>query len=145
MSIKKIGISLLLAADLMAGSVSAPSPEVQGLLSQEMQYIKSGMDEMLYAIISNDFQKVSKIARTIEHSYILKDKITEEQKKQLKESFPMKFFEYDMEFHETAQSLADFADFEDKKNVLEGYSNMIHQCVRCHESFAQFRFEKFHK
>ena len=136
---------MVLALNVIANEESAPSKELQGVLSQEMQYIKSGMDEMLYAIITNDFQAVSKIARTIEHSYILKDKITEKQKEELKKSFPMKFFEYDMEFHESAQSLADFADFDDRKNVMESYSNLLNQCVRCHESFATFRFEKFHK
>jgi hypothetical protein len=142
---KKLVLLLFVGANLFADDKNIPPKEVQQLLSQEMQYIKSGMDEMLYSIISNDYKNVAKIARTIEHSYILKDKITQKQKQQLQASFPAKFFEYDMEFHESAQSLADFADFDDKKNLLEGYSNMVNQCVRCHESFAKFRFEKFHK
>lgn len=140
---KKIVFSLLLLSGLNAGQL--PSRELQELLSQEMSYIKGGMDEMLFAIISNDYETVSKIAHSIEHSYVFKDQILEKQKQEIKQKFPTKFFEYDMEFHETAQSVADFADFEDRSNVLKSYSSMVNQCVRCHESFATFRFEKFQK
>lgn len=141
---KTIILSLLCVSYLSANDINtqAPSKELQQLLSTEMSYIKSGMDEILYGIISGDYAQISKVASKIQHSYILKDSITPAQKAEMRKTFSQKFMEYDMEFHESAQDLANFADFDDKKNVLQTYTSMVNQCVRCHETFATFRFKK---
>ena len=141
---KKVILSLFCALNLSANDINThvPSKELQQLLSTEMSYIKSGMDEILYGIISGDYAKISQVAAKIQHSYILQDSITPAQKAEMKQTFSPKFMEYDMEFHESAQDLANFAEFEDKKSVLQTYSNMVNQCIRCHETFATFRFKK---
>ncbi|QOP41488.1 cytochrome c [Sulfurimonas marina] len=137
--IAMIGISLY-ANDKASTNLS---DELRALLSQEMQFIKSGMDDMLYAIVSNDYKTLGETAKKIQHSYILKQEIKPEQKQEINQKLSTKFMEFDHEFHETAQDLASFAEFEDRENVMKSYSSMINQCVRCHESFATHRFTNF--
>ena len=142
---KKFLIPIILAAGVYASESSKGelSGEIRTLLSQEMQFIKSGMDDMLYAILSNDYKRLGETAKKIQHSYILKQEIKPEQKQEIKQKLSTKFMEFDHEFHETAQDLATFAEFEDRENVMQSYSSMIKQYVRCHENFATHRFTNF--
>lgn len=142
---KKFLIPIILVAGLYASESSKDelSGELRALLSQEMQFIKSGMDTILYSIVSNDCQTLAQTAKKIQHSYILKHEIKPEQKQEIRQKLSTKFMEFDQEFHETAQDLASFAEFEDRENVLQSYSSMINQCVRCHENFATHRFTNF--
>ena len=140
---KMILTMFLILHSYAADNTRTLSTELRGLLSQEMNYIKNGMNLMLNAIIANDFEELGEIAKKIEHSYILKQKLTSQQKQEIREKLSKKFIEYDQEFHSTAQELASFAEFEDRENVLQSYSSMINQCVRCHENFATHRFTNF--
>jgi hypothetical protein len=116
---------------------------LQNLLSKEMLSVKNGMDDILQGIISSDFQKIQTIAKKIENSYILKQQLTLPQQQEIKEKLSTQFIKLDSSFHESASELSNVAEFEDLNGTIEIYSDMINQCVKCHQIYARDRFTKF--
>ncbi len=56
------------------GEVESLSPELRGLLKQEMLAIQDGMKNIVPAFVSGNLQAVAQIAGNINKSYILKQK-----------------------------------------------------------------------
>lgn len=142
---KIIFLSLVLTLQVFASQQQQIelSDDLRALLSQEMQYIKSGMNDIFEALISGEHERIIDIATNIQHSYIFKKKLTQEQREELKSKLSKQFIEYDREFHLTAQDLASFAEFDDKEEILNAYISMTKQCIRCHDSYAKNRFTNF--
>lgn len=137
---KYLILALLLSGVIFANEKKELSPEVRGLLIQEMQAVKKGMDDILFGIVSNDYANIATVATTIHNSFILKRELTKEQRKELQTKLPKEFFIQDQAFHKRAQDLANAAEFGDKKESLKIYTSLINQCVQCHETFATHRF-----
>lgn len=124
-------------------SVESLSPGLKSLLSQEMNAIEKGMNDIFSNIISGDYEKVNQIAVKIENSFILKRELTAEQRKELHSKLPSEFIETDQGFHQDAGGLAEAADLEDLALMNFYYSKMTTTCVKCHSSFATHRFPNF--
>jgi cytochrome c556 len=137
-------VAMLLATSLNAQEskkgVEALSPEVRALLSQEMQHIQTGMQNIFSHIVKGEYEDVSKIAVDIEASFIFKRKLTNAQRAELKEKIPKSFIVTDRSFHELAGALANAAEFEEKDNIEKYFSEMTQTCVKCHSTYATHRF-----
>ena len=69
----------------------ALSPELRQLLVKEMQLIDNGMGELLSAISAGNWKSIEAIAGQIQHSFILKQQLTDQQLHELHDKLPDEF------------------------------------------------------
>lgn len=123
-----------------AVGVEALSPELRELLSKEMIAIQNGMVSIIPAYSSGNWGEIAMTAGKIERSYILKQKLTESQIKELHSVLPPSFIEKDQSFHYMAGMLEHVAK-EKKGELINFYfSEMTKSCVDCHSVFATKKF-----
>ena len=143
---KKILLTTVLFATIAMASPDASvtklSDETRNLFKAEMSFIKSGMDEILYAMISGDDEKVQKIAGEIRDSFIFTKSLKQHNVDELKK-LPKQFFVYDADLHGGASDLANAAEFDDKEGMKKNYFKMVNSCLQCHSTFATHRFTNF--
>jgi len=113
---------------------------IQQLLQQEMQAIQTGMMALVPAIASGDWNKVTEIGKQIEGSYLLKQKLTAEQRHALHKSLPAEFIKQDQAFHHSAGMLAHAAEMRHTDIVNFYFYKLNTACVECHTEFATERF-----
>ncbi len=116
------------------------TPRLKTLLADEMQQISQATADLALAIASGDHRTAMKLAVSVHDSFILKQSLTDQDKKDLMEAVPAAFVALDQRFHTTAGKLAHAAEAEDSE--LQGFyfSKMIRSCVTCHAEFASDRF-----
>lgn len=142
-----IGILLLFvfstpgaAADKQkSGDIPFPK-EVRALIIQEMQALQQGMREIIPAIVSGNWSQLEKAGRQMRDSYIMKQKLTQEQKTALHATLPKTFKEVDKNFHRSAELLSKAAEQQDMEMVIFHYSKITAACVNCHSQHARHRF-----
>lgn len=142
---KLLCIFILITASLQAveqKSAHTLSGDVRALLSQEMQQIEKGMKDIFSHMVRGEYKEINTIALKIRDSFILRKKLTKEQKEELRK-LPKSFFALDQSFHEAAGDLANAAEFGDKNTVVEYYQKMAAKCVACHSTYATHRFSNF--
>lgn len=114
--------------------------DIQQLLQQEMQAIQTGMMSLVPAIASGDWKKVTEIGKNMEGSYLLKQKLSTEQRHALHKSLPAAFIKYDQAFHHSAGMLAHAAEEGHSDIVSFYFYKLSAACVECHSEFATERF-----
>jgi hypothetical protein len=121
------------------------SHDLKVILNQEMNEIEQGMIKIIPAISAGNWEKITKIAKKIKNSFILKQKLTEKQIEELHHSLPTEFIEMDHSFHSTAGKLA-HAALEHDDELVNFYFYKLHsQCLNCHSKYASERFPKLKK
>lgn len=125
------GFELLLSHDLSV------------LLNQEMNEIESGMTKIIPAISAGNWGTITHIAKKIKNSFILKQKITPQQKEELHSSLPKEFIAMDRSFHSTAGKLAHAALDHDGELVNFYFYKLHEKCTKCHSKYASERFPNF--
>ena len=121
------------------------SSDLKEILNQEMNGIENGVMKIIPAIAAGDWETIAKIAQQIQTSFILKQKLTQEQLKQLHNSLPPEFVEMDMRFHSNAEKLAGAAHQRDSELVNFYFSKLHGQCMTCHAKYAFGRFPGLNK
>lgn len=116
------------------------SAELTHLLQQEMQSIQQGMQSLIPAIVSGNWEAVAETGNKIQHSYIMKQQLTGEQRQELQLSLPQGFGELDQSFHHSAGMLAHAASMKNADVVNFYFYKLIDTCVACHTRFAVNRF-----
>jgi len=124
-------------------AVESLSPELRALLTKEMYEIQKGMMAIIPAYAAGNWGEIEAIGNKIEHSYILKQNITEAQVKELHSTLPKQFIKLDKEFHYFAGMLSHAA--KKKKPELVGFyfSKLNESCVSCHSQYATHKFQGF--
>lgn len=125
--------------DKNGGSI-ALSADLHRLLAEEMAAIQSGMSQLSFAIAAGQWEEIVEIAKKIEASYILKQKLTTTQKEELHNKLPERFRRLDKKFHETAGWLAHAAKMRHVELVPFFYYKLTESCVNCHSVYATKRF-----
>ncbi len=149
MTMNKFSLILLfslLSTSFLANSetgVKSLSPELQKLLRSEMRAIDQGMKDILSAQISGDLEEVSHIAHDIKNSFVIKQKLTTQQKHELHKKLPKSFLMLDKKFHNYAGMLSHVAVEQHAELVGFYFTKMTDLCVDCHSQFAKHRFPKF--
>ncbi len=110
------------------------------LLREEMQAIQTGMMSLVPAIASGDWGEVARIGKKMQGSYILKQKLTPEQRHTLHSSLPAEFIKRDQAFHKDAGMLAHAAEMGHPDIANFYVYKLITACVECHAEFATQRF-----
>lgn len=126
--------------DEVTMGVEALSPGLRELLSKEMVAIQNGMLSILPAYSSGNWAEIAITAAKIERSYILKQKLTESQIKELHSALPPSFLEKDQKFHYMAGMLEHVAKNRKSELINFYFSEMTESCVGCHSAFATKKF-----
>ena len=116
------------------------SHDLKEVLNQEMNEIEKGMMAIIPAIAAGNWQSIAKLAQKIKDSFILKQKLTEDQMKELHHSLPTEFIAMDQSFHATAGKLAHAAHQGDGELVNFYFYKLHSQCMNCHSKYASERF-----
>ena len=116
------------------------SHDLKELLNQEMNGIQAGMMKIIPAIAAGDWETIAGIAKNINDSFILKQKLTQKQIEELHHSLPAGFIEIDQNFHSTAEKLAHSAHQQDAELVNFYFYKLHNQCTQCHSKYATERF-----
>lgn len=122
------------------------SPQLRGLLKQEMLALQEGMKNIVPAFASGDLKKVSIIAGNIRNSFIMKQALSASQKHELHEKLPNAFIKKDQQFHQYAGMLEHVSQEQHIELVGFYYSKLLESCIGCHSEYALHRFpELSHK
>jgi len=125
-----------------ARSVTALSPVIRELLTQEMTGIQKTMTEILPLLVSGDWRQVSQLAAKIAGGHIMKQKLTAEQGKELMATLPQGFKALDNTFHNSASMMSHVAEQGHIELVAFYYYRLTELCISCHGQYAQHRFPK---
>lgn len=114
--------------------------EIKPLLLEEMQQLQQGMMHLIPAVVSGNWDEIANIAEKMQHSYIMKQKLTSLQMKSLHQSLPPAFIHLDHNFHRSAGMLAHVAKEKKRELVTFYVYKLTEACVQCHSQYAQQRF-----
>ncbi len=123
-------------------SVKTLSPEIRALITEEMTSVQNGMQSLIPAYISGDLETVNQIALKIQNSYIIKQKLTKQQKQELMAKLPKSFKHKDKKFHQQAGTLAHVAERKHMELVGFYIAKLTESCVGCHSEHATHKFPK---
>ena len=125
---------------LTTNGIEALSPELRSLLSEEMVALQSGMQSIIPAYVSGNWEGVEKIAGQVKNSYILQQSLTKTQIHEMHTLLPQGFIEKDKRFHYLAGMLEHAAKNKKPELINFYFSEMSESCVSCHSSYATHRF-----
>lgn len=120
-------------------------PEIKDLLLREMRALYGGVATLAPALIVGEWEKVATTAKKIQGSYIMKQELTDAQRKELQRTLPPLFVEYDKTFHGYAGMLAHAAENKNADVANFYLSKMTETCIKCHSRFAGERFPELVK
>ena len=135
--------ALACAEDQHKSGVESLSPGLRALLTEEMQAIQSGMQAIIPAYSAGNWGEIVHIADKIANSYILKQRLTDDQKNELHNSLPDSFIQLDQQFHYFAGMLKHVAEEEKSELVGFYFSQMNDACQACHSQYATHKFPAF--
>lgn len=130
-------------ASIDSMGVESLSPALRALLAEEMLAIQSGMQAIIPAYAAGNWGEIASIADKIKNSYILKQKLTDDQKEELHSSLPASFIQLDQQFHYFAGMLKHVAEEEKSELVGFYFSKMNDACHACHSQYATHKFPAF--
>jgi len=132
--------SLAYAETEASTSVEALPPNLRTLLTKEMRLLQEGMQSIIPAYVAGNWNEIEQTAGKMANSYIMKQSLTGEQKRELQTLLPRSFILLDQQFHYLSGMLKHAA--ENKKTELVGfyYSKLVETCVSCHTQHATHRF-----
>ena len=119
------------------------SPQVRGLLQQEMREVARGTQTLAIALATADWKTLHDTAAMIRSSYIMSKQLTAVQKHELEHALPAGFKQLDAEFHARAEKLALAAEARDHELAAFHYSRLVESCAVCHSGYARSRFLGF--
>jgi len=134
--------TLLFTTGSAAGEAVGPklTPKLKGLLVEEMRAVLAAQQTILEAISQGNHAVVAEQAQKIHDSFILKQSLTPQDRKDLKAAVPPGFVETDQEFHRAAADLAAAAKRGESEPQLDHFDKMNRFCVTCHGRYAADRF-----
>ena len=110
------------------------------LLRKEMLLVESNMKQLLSAIVKGEADKADSLAAAIHNGFILKQKLSRSELKELKNILPADFIKLDKQFHLNAAKISDLSRRKEFDKAMNIYNEMTRSCVQCHSHFAQKRF-----
>lgn len=150
--LKRIFLSLLLFAGCCLQPVVAIAehpitdkpllsdiPHLQTILREEMRALQQAMSKIVNALPTGDWPTVTNTAQAIHDSFILQQKLTEQDRERLRH-LPTEFVRIDQAFHQQAIKLREAAAAKDAELSVFYVSRMLDKCMQCHARFAAQRF-----
>jgi len=131
-------------ADNHNKGVTALSPELQQLFTKEMVQLKQGMQEIMTAYISGEWETIVPIAKKMENSYVLRQNLSKAQMHELHSKLPDDFLALDDKFHYYSGMLSHVSEMKKVELIGFYYAKMSETCVSCHALYATHKFPSFH-
>ena len=117
--------------------------DISLLLTLEMQAISKSMMELVPAIATADWQKISDIGSQIKQSYIMQHQLTDQQRQTMLRILPTDFKKIDFQFHQTAGKLAHAAEQHNRELINFYFYKLNEACSQCHSQYALVKFPGF--
>ena len=117
--------------------------KLRDLLRREMLAIEEASHEIQSALVRGEDARVADLAQSIHDSFILKQEMTEADRKRLRASVPAAFVERDRAFHALTGELAAAGRAGDRMRQRRLFGEMVSACAACHERYATNRFPGF--
>ncbi|KFZ30839.1 hypothetical protein IDSA_07075 [Pseudidiomarina salinarum] len=135
-------ISLAVATVALAAEPVTPklTDKLSRLLQQEMRSIQAAMGTIHTAMVTGEHEAVARNAQQIHDSFILKQSMTEQDRKDLMAAVPNGFIKLDKEFHKLAAELAEAGKMKNTEKQSQLYSEMSRACIACHGEYVSDRF-----
>ncbi len=124
----------------ITSGVEALSSDLRDLLSREMRALESGMMSIIPAFHAGEWDKIAATAGKMKNSYVLKQKLSESQARELHTLLPPSFIEKDRQFHYLAGMLEHAAKNRKAELINFYFSEMNRSCPACHTLFATHKF-----
>ena len=149
---KRIASTAILATALALSGIPASAGDPVGpkltdrlkeLLATEMAQVGEATSTLAHAIATGDHATVADLGAKVRDSFILKQSLTPEDKKDLVGAVPKAFLMLDKRFHGLAGKMAEAAGAKDTELQLFYYGRMLEACAQCHSQFAANRFTGF--
>lgn len=133
---------IVLSATTLAAEPVTPklTEKLDRLLREEMRSIQSAMAQIHSSMVMGQHEDVARNAQQIHDSFILKQSLTDQDRKDLMSAVPKGFVELDKEFHELAASLAEAGRNEETKEQRKLFNKMTGNCIQCHSKYVSDRF-----
>lgn len=119
------------------------SDPIREILQQEMTLIESGVMAIIPAYAAGDTDEISRIATSIQDSYILNQKLTTKQHHELHEKLPPGFIALDKKVHYYAGMIGEAAQQKKYEQIGFYLSRLTESCSQCHSQYARHRFPRF--
>ncbi|MEN8264142.1 MAG: hypothetical protein ABFR82_11820 [Nitrospirota bacterium] len=119
------------------------SKKVRRLLSAEMNRIQNGMTNLVIAVSAGKWNEISLVSGKMEKGYIMRQKLTEEQREEFNSSLPEGYKKINNEFQEVLSHLIRAAVEHDGLLVNSYFSRLNKTCISCHSKYAKKRFPGF--
>jgi len=103
------------------------------------------MQSIISAYYAGNWPEIEHIAEKMKNSYILKQRLTEQQKHLLHTKLPETFIQQDRHFHYLAEMLEHAAKLQKPELVSFYFSEMNRECLSCHAAFATHKFPALKK
>lgn len=134
---------LILPLKTLAADPVTPkfTDKLSRLLQQEMRSVQSAMASIHVSMVTGQHEQVATKAQQIHDSFILKQSLTQQDKKDLMSAVPEGFVKLDKDFHRLAAGLAEAAKSKDIQRQYELYNEMTGSCIACHSKYVSDRFD----
>ena len=133
-----------LEAQEQAAPVGPKLPEkLRELLLREMNAIEGAALSIQGALVRGEDARVAELAQQIHDSFILRQEMTEADRKALRAAVPMAFVERDKAFHALTGELAEAAREGDGERQRALFGEVVSACAACHALYATNRFPGF--
>lgn len=119
------------------------STELRSLLQKEMIAIDAAMKQIVSLNAAGDTQKISKLAKQMKESFILKQSLTQNQRHELHTALPVDFIRQDEKFHYYAGMLEHVSENKKSELIPFYYAKLFEACASCHQTYAKHRFSHF--
>jgi len=130
------------ADSVKSNAVETLSEPIREILQQEMNLIQSAVMAIIPAYAAGDTDEIISIARSIQDSYILNQRLSQQQHHELHEKLPPGFILLDKSVHYYAGMIAEAADQRKYEQIGFYLSRLTESCSQCHRQYATHRFPK---
>ena len=119
------------------------SPKYRAALVAEMAGVNEGIAELSGFLAMGEWDVAAQRAEHIRDSYIMKQKLSRVELKELERVLPADFVEKDCQFHHHADGLAQAAMEHNYELEVFYFSKMMEGCGDCHARYAAHVFKGF--
>ncbi len=140
LSLTSLADSKQVETETTTAAVEKLPVDLRQLLSQEMKALETGMQTIISAYYAGNWPKIEAVAGKMKNSYILKQRLSQQQKHILHARLPHSFIQQDRHFHYLAGMLEHAAQVRKPELVNFYFSEMNRQCFSCHADFATHKF-----
>lgn len=125
--------------------VETLSDPIREILQREMTLIQSAVMAIIPAYAAGDTDEITRIARSIQDSYVLNQQLTNQQHHELHEKLPPDFIRLDKKVHYYAGMIGEAAQQRNYEQIGFYLSRLTESCSQCHKQYATHRFPIFTK